>query len=115
MMNEADVVEVLASAAAFDARLTPPSKEDARRRVAAWFAALAKDMPPQFALERIAKHYSRSREVVMPADLNDAWRQAKHEEITRRESESRALGYRGVPMPPEVRAQVDALLRKSRA
>lgn len=42
-------------------------------KLAAWSSALVDDMPLQFAREAVNNHYAKSREAIMPADINEAW------------------------------------------
>lgn len=112
-MTPDDAARLLAVAGTFDARLRPPSPEDAQARALAWSAALMQDMPPTFAQQAIVAHYAETTDAVMPAHVNTRWRAHRHREAER-EASRRALDVpEGIPMPPEVKAQIKALLHKT--
>lgn len=112
-MNEHEASIVLAFASTLDMRITPPSQADGAARSKAWAATLTAEMPPQFAVEYVRRHYATSTETVMPAHLNEAWKVHRRQEAEALEREALTSG-KGVPMPPEVRRQLDALMRKHR-
>lgn len=102
-----DASKVLAVAATFDPRLRPPTEADATARALAWAQALRAEMPVDYAIRAVVAHYQESTDSIMPAHLNERWRAHRREELDRIESEARQVeGRRGVPMPPEVRAQI---------
>ena len=86
-MNPNDVAAILAKCAAYDNR-TP-----AQATVAAWTEAL-EDMPVADALKFVADHYAQSREWIMPADLNIAWKRIRTER-------QRAISEAERPQPPQ--------------
>lgn len=113
-MTDDEAGVVLALAATLDARLTPPSAADSIARSKAWAATLNGEMTPAFAAECVRRHYSTSTETIMPAHLNEAWKLYRRQEAEALELEALTSG-KGVPMPPEIRRQLDALMRKHRA
>lgn len=103
-MTPAEVSALLLAIRAVDDRI---ADDDAR--VAAWSAILDSRVTFAHAKDAVIQHYRRETRVIMPADVNahaKALRQREHEEHTRRA----ITGGQGVPMPPEVRARLDALL-----
>lgn len=114
-MTPEEMFQVLSTAAAYDARLTPPTKADAMVRARAWAAAVPEAMPVDLAMETVVKHYSRTRDQIMPADLNEAYRIRRDRDRAELEAAERASGERGVPMPEHVRQQFQALMARSRA
>ena len=103
-----DVAKVLGIAATFDQRLKPPTPQDARLRAEAWRAALIDAMDPRWAQDAVVAHYAASTEALMPAHLNRAWRAFRESESMRKPIERGP----GVPMPPQIKAQIQAMLRE---
>jgi hypothetical protein len=103
-----EAAKVLAIAATFDARLKPPSPQDARLRAEAWRAALIDRMDPRWAQDAVVAHYASSTEALMPAHLNRAWKAFRESESMRKPIER----GEGVPMPPEIRDQIQTMLRQ---
>ena len=110
-MNEHQASVVLALASTLDVRLTPPSHADGAARSKAWAATLNPEMTPEFAADFVRRHYATSTETIMPAHLNEAWKVHRRQEAEALEREALTSG-KGVPMPPEIRRQLDALMRK---
>lgn len=110
-MTPDDAAKVLAVAATFDQRHRPPSEADADARSMAWAQALNSKMPTEFAIRAVVAHYKDHTESVMPAHLNERWR-AQHRLDVERAQQRALQQQRGVPMPPEVRAQILAFTRK---
>lgn len=104
-MNEQDAARVLALAATFDMRMSPPTEADAAVRAGAWALALVHNMPPEWALQAVIDHYARSDTSVTPSMLNALWREQQRRSSQERERQERyeSVGE-GVPMPAEVRA-----------
>lgn len=110
-MNEHQASVILALAATLDVRMTPPSHADGAARSKAWAATLNSEMTPEFAADFVRRHYATSTETIMPAHVNEAWKVHRRQEAEALEREALTSG-RGVPMPPEIRRQLDALMRK---
>lgn len=111
-MTPAEAARVLAAAGTFDGRHNPPSPEDARIRANGWSLALADSMPAPWAIDAVVAHYARTTDYLMPAHLNAAWRahradQRNAEQLAELQSVDR------VPMPAEVRAQLDQVLDRT--
>lgn len=102
-----EVVKILGIAATFDQRLKPPTPQDARLRAEAWRAALIASMDPRWAQDAVVAHYASSTEALMPAHLNRSWKAFRESESMRKPIER----GQGVPMPPEVKAQIRAVLQ----
>lgn len=114
-MNREHAARLLTIACAYDQRLKPPTKRDAEVRAHAWSVALDSRMPIEWAEQQVITHYAESTEAIMPAHLNKAfWSHRKTQldldaaKNTRLELEA----VQGVPMPDEVRAQLEALRNK---
>lgn len=107
-MREAEVAQVLALAATYDARLTPPTDADARVRAASWHLALAHDLPVDFAREVVINHYAQTDRTLTASVLNTAWR-AERGRAEQRRAQMDRRERRGVPMPDEVRERIRAL------
>lgn len=110
-MTPREAASLLAIAGAYDQRLTPPSQEDAKARAVAWSAALDQDMPVEWARTQVTRHYAEKTTVLMPADMNTAWRVQRRDiqrkalqEERRREIE--AARQNAVPMPDWVKARI---------
>lgn len=113
-MTPEQAAKVLAVAAAFDARLTPPTREDAAARALVWAQALQEDMTPEWAQQAVVSHYAESTAAVMPANLNSAWRVQRRADAERRHREALlAIPADGVPMPDEVRAEWRRLVQRT--
>lgn len=109
-MTPEEAAKVLAVAVTFDSRLNPQTPGDARLRAQAWSAALNSSMPPEWAQKAVVGHYSASREAIMPAHLNEAWKAHRATERAREDNERlRAQRGLGVPMPAELRGAIRAL------
>jgi hypothetical protein len=103
-MTPAEVSALLLAIRAVDDRI---ADDDAR--VAAWSAILDSRVTFAHAKDAVIQHYRRETRTIMPADVNahaKGLRQREHEERTR----AAITAGKGVPMPPEVRARLDALL-----
>jgi len=116
-MTPSEAAKVLAVAVTFDARLTPPSREDSVARAQAWAMALDQDMTEQEAIRMVVEHYRRSAESIMPAMLNQEHRRtreqnAEREAATRILEQHRKAAEEAVPMPPEIREAINRLLHR---
>lgn len=107
-MKHSEVAALLLAVKAVDDRIT---NDDAR--VKAWAAILDERVTFAHARDALVAHYRRETRPIMPADVNahaKALRDREHEHEQRLAITSSA----GVPMPPEIRARLDAMLgRKS--
>lgn len=101
-----EAARVLAVACTLDARLTPPSTEDARARATLWAATLHPEMAPVWAEEAVVSHYRRSGDVIMPATLNEAYRGFRDRVRADEQARERARqAQRAVPMPADFRTR----------
>jgi hypothetical protein len=108
-MTPSEVSWLLLAIRAVDDRV---SDDDAR--LAAWSAILDSRVTFEHAKDAVVQHYRRETRVIMPADVNAharALRQRQHEE----QSRAAITAGKGVPMPPEVRKRLDALLGRKDA
>ncbi len=110
-MTPREAASLLAIAGAYDQRLTPPSQEDAKARAVAWSAALDTDMPVEWARQQVTRHYAERTTVLMPADINTAWRVERRDMKRRALEDQRRLEIEAsradaVPMPDWVREQM---------
>lgn len=106
-MTPAEVSALLVAVRAVDDRI---ADDDAR--VAAWAAILDPRVTIDHAKDAVIQHYRRETRVIMPADVNThakTLRQREHEETDRRAITS----GQGVPMPPEIRARLNAVLGRN--
>ncbi len=107
-MKHSEVAALLLAVKAVDDRIT---NDDAR--VKAWAAILDDRVTFAHARDALVAHYRRETRPIMPADVNahaKALRDREHEQQERLAITSGG----GVPMPPEIRARLDAMLgRKS--
>lgn len=78
-MTPKDAAVVLALAATFDTRLTPPSPEDAKARALAWAAALDEDMTQDQGRAAVIEHYRDQTRSLLPADVNQIHRDRARE------------------------------------
>ena len=103
-MTPAEVSALLLAIRAVDDRI---ADDDAR--VAAWSAILDSRVTFAHARDAVVAHYRRETRVIMPADVNVHARSLRQREFEE-QSRKAITGGQGVPMPPEVRARLDALL-----
>jgi hypothetical protein len=105
-MTPQDAARVLAVACGLDARLTPPTPQDAQARAALWAAALHPDMPPRWAEEQAVAHYRRTTDILMPAHLNEAYRAVRDRQRTEEQrADLRQAAVAAVPMPADFHAR----------
>lgn len=107
-MKHSEVAALLLAVKAVDDRVT---NDDAR--VQAWAAILDERVTFAHARDAVVAHYRRETRPIMPADVNahaKALRDREHEAIERAAITAGA----GVPMPPEVRARLDAILGRAK-
>lgn len=103
-MTPAEVSALLLAVRAVDDRI---ADDDAR--VAAWSAILDDRVTLEHARQAVVAHYRQQTRVIMPADVNahaKALRDREHEQQQRMALTSGD----GVPMPPEIRQRLDAML-----
>lgn len=108
-MTPAEVSALLVAIRAVDDRI---ADDDAR--VAAWSAILDSRVTFAHARDAVVAHYRRETRVIMPADVNTHARSLRQREFEE-QSRKAITGGQGVPMPPEVRARLDALLGRKDA
>lgn len=117
-MNYSDVARLLVTITVLDPRLSPPSPEDAKARVAAWHAVLDADLQAAEAEQIVISHYRDSGKGIMPADINRHWRilKSSRAEAARaqkdRQDRDRAA-IEAVPMPEQVRNQIRRITQRS--
>lgn len=84
-MKPEQAAVVLAMAATLDARLTPPSPEDAKARAVGWAHVLDQDMTVDEARACVIEHYREATASLMPAHVNrlhrDRRRMARSKQI----------------------------------
>lgn len=104
-MTPSEVSALLLAVNAVDDRVT---HDDAR--VQGWHGILDERVTLAHARDAVVEHYRRETRSIMPADVNTYAKARRERE--REDAERRALeaGPRGVPMPPEVRVQLDRML-----
>lgn len=100
---------VLAKISTLDARINAQTAETARAKAQAWAEVLDPAMPVEWALAHVLDHYRSKRDLVMPADLNTAWR-ALRDRQRAQESIRAVTDGRGVPMPESVRQRLAGIL-----
>ena len=105
-MNRAEVLQILAMASVIDPRVSRRTDGEKSAMADAWVGILDHEMPLQFAIEALKKHYQNKSDVIMPADLSVPWKSEKRyrqeKESTARQLESK----RGQGMPENVRAEL---------
>lgn len=105
-MNRAEVLQVLAMASVIDPRVSRRTDTEKSAMADAWCGILDTEMPLQFAVEMLKKHYQNKSDVIMPADLSVPWKAEKRyrqeKEMTARQIEAK----RGNGMPENVRAEL---------
>lgn len=103
-MTPAEVSALLVAVRSVDDRI---ADDDAR--VAAWSAILDSRVTVEHGLDAVVSHYKRETRVIMPADVNLHAKGLRQREVEARQQQEITSGQ-GVPMPPEIRARLDALL-----
>lgn len=106
-MTPAEVSALLLAIRAVDDRI---ADDDAR--VAAWCAILDSRVTFAHGKSAVVDHYRRETRVIMPADVNAHARALRQREFDQRSRAALTAGS-GVPMPPEVREKLDALLGRN--
>lgn len=107
-MKHSEVAALLLAVKAVDDRIT---NDDAR--VQAWAAILDERVTFAHARDAVVAHYRRETRPIMPADVNAHAKALRDREHEQQERLALTAGG-GVPMPPEIRARLDAMLgRKS--
>jgi len=105
-MNRAEVLQILVMASVIDPRVSRKTDAEKSAMADAWCGILDIEMPLQFAIESLKKHYQNKSDVIMPADLSVPWKAEKRyrqeKEMTERQLESK----RGNGMPENVRAEL---------
>jgi hypothetical protein len=105
-MNRAEVLQILVMASVIDPRVSRRTDAEKSAMADAWCGILDIEMPIQFAIETLKKHYQNKSDVIMPADLSVPWKAEKRyrqeKEFTARQLEAK----RGNGMPDEVRAEL---------
>jgi hypothetical protein len=105
-MNRAEVLQILAMASVIDPRVSRRTDAEKSAMADAWCGILDAEMPLQFAVEMLKKHYQNKSDVIMPADLSVPWKAEKRyrqeKEMTARQIEAK----RGNGMPENVRAEL---------
>ena len=118
-MTPQECASLLALAGAYDARLTPPSRQDAQARAVAWSLALSDSMTLEWARTAIVGHYAESTSTIMPADVNRRWgiHRRQMAESSRREKmrmEIEQAKETAVPMPDTVRQMLADMRQRRR-
>lgn len=72
-MNPSEAANLLAMAAAYDGRMRLSNTAEIQVQAIAWAAALDERITFDAGRELVIEHYAASREVIMPANLNQAW------------------------------------------
>jgi hypothetical protein len=107
-VKHSEVAALLLAVKAVDDRVT---NDDAR--VQAWAAILHDKVTLDHARDAVVAHYARETRPIMPADVNAHAKALRDRQ--REEQERLALtAGAGVPMPPEVRARLDAILGRAK-
>lgn len=109
-MTKEEILILLGTVASIDNRFGRKSVEEIQLQAAAWSGVLSNGMPLNFALEQVRKHYAKSTNVLMPADLEMPWRSVRDHEmnLTRtKQLEESKLPRNG--MPAHVRAKLTEL------
>jgi hypothetical protein len=101
-MTPQEAALVLAKISTLDSRINAASPETARARAEAWAEVLDRSMTMEWAIAHVLDHYRTKRDVVMPADLNVAWRGERDRQLG--SMTMLALdSVPGVPMPESVK------------
>jgi hypothetical protein len=79
-------------------------------RIMAWELALIPDVPYEFAVEAVGRHYSRSAKPLMPVHINDYWR-AYRADLHARNS-IKELGNRESVPPTEIYLKMRQAIQK---
>jgi hypothetical protein len=108
-MTPEQAATVLAKISTLDARINAASPETARAKAQAWAEVLDPAMPVQWALDHVLDHYRARRDLVMPSDLNQAWKALRARQRDRDDVRSLTTGE-GVPMPENVRRALYGIL-----
>ena len=104
-MKKSEIAKILTVAKSLDDRLTVDEP-----RIVAWQLSLIPEVPYEFALEALGRHYSRSDRVVMPVHINDPWR-AHRNDLHARNAVAQ-LGNRESVPPTEIYVKMRQALQQ---
>lgn len=104
-MNRTEILKLLAMAAVIDPRVSRKTDQEKSAMASAWLELLG-DMPLDFAVTVLKKHYQESTEAIMPADLMKPYKIHKRQQAEKQQlleiTSRKVLGS----MPPDVRARL---------
>lgn len=104
-MNRTEVLKFLAMAAVIDPRISRKTDQEKSAMASAWLELLG-DMPLDFAVQELKKHYQNSTDAIMPADLVKPYKIYKRNQAEKQHlleiTSRKILGG----MPPDVRARL---------
>ncbi len=78
-MTPAEAATLLAMAAAYDGRMRLQNTAEIAIQAQAWAAALDERITFDDGRRLVIDHYAASREVIMPANINEAWWRRRNE------------------------------------
>jgi hypothetical protein len=105
-MNKAEVGKVLAVAMSIDARMGAADESAFRAKVEGWSLALTESITFEFARDAVGEHYRSATETLMPANLNQMWRNHRNREHDQNNVRAIGSGAKSMGMPDDVRAKL---------
>ena len=112
-MTVNEVLVLLAMASTYDAKLNAPTDEERLNKARAWAMAIDNDLSFDVAKQIIIDYYSEHKALLMPADINKAWRARRAVENSKRRhaelmAELKPSGDK-TGMPDELRKLLDEI------
>ena len=111
-MEIVEMIKVLATASLIDPRIG--RKDDAERDMMAkaWLGVVG-DVPFEFAIECVKKHYQTSSETFMPVHIVSKWKIEKSKQFEENHyKEITAPNSEAIPMPDNVRELLKEMKQK---
>lgn len=104
-MNRTEILKLLAMAAIIDPRVSRKTEQEKSAMASAWLELL-NEIPFDFAVQELKKHYQNSTESIMPANFVKPFKIYKRAQVEKQEllqlTSKKIIGG----MPPDVRARL---------
>lgn len=102
------VVQLLTMASIIDPRVSRKTDAEKLAMAEAWFEIFDDNMPFDFAVKQLKKHYEREQDVVMPSTFMVPWKSEKNY-LQDKAQVKQLEANRGAGMPDDVRQKLKSL------
>lgn len=99
------MIKVLATASLIDPRIGRKDDNERDLMAKAWLGVVG-DVPFEFAIECVKKHYQTSSETFMPVHIVGKWKLERDRQREKEQLKQLAPNTESVPMPDNVRALI---------